>query len=148
MALLLRNDRTFPAANFQFVAIRVLKEKRVIAATVTGTQFRAFEIFAADFAYQFRDLIHLVSRLSPKSDSRAVGLMTSILREAEKRFRLVFADCIERSPPSARAIAGKTERGQQLAVKLLRVLQITYSQVNMIEISCFFHFVFAGFRFA
>jgi hypothetical protein len=148
MGPLLRNDRTFPATNFQFVPVRIFEKAGVIAAAVAATDLRAFQTSSADFAHEPGEPINFFTGLSPKSDSCAVGLMTSILREAEKRFRLVFADCIERSPPSARAIAGKTERGQQLAVKLLRALQITYSQVNMVEISCFFHFVFAGFRFA
>ena len=58
--------------------------------------------------------------------------MASILREAEKRFRLVSTGRIEVSQPSARAIAGKTERWQELAIKLVRALQIAYAEVNVV----------------
>ena len=66
--------------------------------------------------------------------------MASILREAEKRLRLVSASRIEDSPPSARAIAGKTERGQELAIKLVRALQIAYAQINVVEVTRLFQF--------
>src|SRR5438445_13703324 len=35
------NDRTFPTANFQLVAIRVLEEKRIVARTVVRHRFPA-----------------------------------------------------------------------------------------------------------
>jgi hypothetical protein len=145
---LVRNDRTFPATNFQFVPVRIFEKTGVIAAAVAATDLRALQTSSADFAHEPGEPINFFTGLSPKSDPRAVGPMPSILREAEKRFRLLFAGRIECSPPSARAIAGKTERWQQLAVKLVRALQITDAQINMVEISCFFHFGFAGFRFA
>jgi hypothetical protein len=66
--------------------------------------------------------------------------MTSVLREAEERIRPFSASRIEDSPPSARAIAGKTERWQELSIKLVRALQVAYAQVNMVQIARLFHF--------
>jgi hypothetical protein len=66
--------------------------------------------------------------------------MTSVLREAEERIRLVSASRIEDSPSSARAIAGKTERWQELSIKLVCALQVAYTQVNMVQVARLFHF--------
>ena len=52
-----RNDRIFPAANFQFVAVRIFKEKCVVAGAVTYADFRSFQSFPASFAHQFRDAV-------------------------------------------------------------------------------------------
>jgi hypothetical protein len=134
------NNRTFPATNLQFVPIWIFKKASIIAATVGATEFRAFEASAADPAHEPGEPIHFFTGLSPKSESRSVGLMASILREAEKRFRFVSASRKEDSPPSTRAIAGKTERWQELAIKLVRALQIAYAQVNVVEIARLFHF--------
>ena len=67
--------------------------------------------------------------------------MTSILRKADELFRLVSAGRTEDYPAPARAIAGKAKRWQQLAVKLVRMFQIADAQVNMVKISCLFHFM-------
>jgi hypothetical protein len=134
------NNRTFPATNLQFVPIWIFKKAGIIAATVGATELRAFQASPADLAHEPGEAIHFFTGLSPKRDSRSVGLMASILREAEKRFRLVSASRKEDSPPSARAIAGKTERWQELAIKFARALQIAYAQVNVIEVARLFHF--------
>jgi len=134
------NNRTFPATNLQFVPVWIFKKASIIAATVGATDLRAFEASPADLAHEPGETIHFFTGLSPKRESRSVGLMASILREAEKRFRLVSASRIEDSPPSARAIAGKTERWQELAIKLVRALQIAYAQVNMVEVARLFQF--------
>jgi hypothetical protein len=88
----------------------IFEKAGVIAAAVGATDLWAFQIPPADLAHEPGELINFFTGLSPKSDSRAVGLMMSILREAEERFRLVSAGRIENSPPPARAIAGKTKR--------------------------------------
>jgi hypothetical protein len=94
----------------------------------------------ADLAHESGEPIHFFAGLSPKSESRSVGLMASILRKAEKRFQFVSAGRIEDSPPSARAVAGKTERWQELAIKLVRALQIAYAKVNVVEVARPFQF--------
>lgn len=71
VVLLTGNDRAFPATNFQFVAVRVLKEKRVVAGTVIDADFRSLQILAARFADQFRDAIAFVAR---------IGRMRSVFR--------------------------------------------------------------------
>jgi hypothetical protein len=58
--------------------------------------------------------------------------MLSILRESKKLGRLVAPDRLERSPGFIGSIAGKTERRQQLAVKLHCPLKIFHSQINVI----------------
>ena len=105
------NDRTLPTANFQLVPIGIFEKAGVIAAAICATDLWAFQILPADLAHKPGESINFFTSLSPKSDSRAIGLMTSILREAEERFRFVSAGHIEDSPPPARAIAGKTKRG-------------------------------------
>jgi hypothetical protein len=113
----------------------------VIAAAVGTTDLWVFQVLPADLAHEPGEPINFFAGLSPKCDSRVVRLMTSISREAEERLRLVSASGIEDSPPSARAIARKTKRWQQFAVKLVRTFQIAYAQVKMVEISCLFHFM-------
>jgi hypothetical protein len=140
-ALLPGNDRVFSATNFQFVTVGIFEEAGVIPAAITATEFRAFQIFRADFAHEPSEPVDFVAALSPKGDSRAVGLMPSTLREAKKCFRFVSAGSVEDSPPSARAIAGKPERRQQLSVELVRAFQITYAQVDMVEVPRLFHFL-------
>jgi hypothetical protein len=142
------NDRLLPAADFQFVAIGIFEKAGVIAAAVAGTKLRTFQIFPADFADQPGEPINFSAALSPKSDSRPVGSMASILAESEERFRFVSACGKEDSVPPARAVANKAERRQQFTVKLLRALQIAYAQVNMIEVSCLFHFCWFSIRTA
>jgi hypothetical protein len=134
------NNRTFPATYLKFVSVWIFKEESIIPATVGAAELRAFQASPADLAHEPGEPIHFVTGLSPKSESRSVGLMASILREAEKRFWLVSASGMEVSQPSARAIASKTERWQELAIKLVRALQIAHAQVNVVEVARLFHF--------
>ena len=140
LASSIRYDRFFPAADFQLVAVGIFKEAGVIAGAVAAAKLRAFQISSADFAHQPGEPIDFGAALGPKSDSGAVGLMASVLGETEKRFRFITAGGIKDSPSSTRAVANKPEGRQQLAVKLLRALQIGYAQVNVIEVSLLFHF--------
>src|SRR5882757_8809608 len=59
--------------------------------------------------------------------------MMSIFSESKKLGRLVAAHGIESSPCFVGAIAGETERGQQLSVKLHRSLKIFHPQINVIQ---------------
>ena len=134
------NNRTFPATNLQFVSVWVFEKASIIAATVGATELRAFQASPADLAHESGEPIHFFTGLSPKSESRSVGLMASILCEGEKCFRLVSASGMEVSQPSARAVAGKTEGWQELAIKLVRALQIAYAQINVVEVTRLFQF--------
>lgn len=58
--------------------------------------------------------------------------MMSILGESKKLGWLVPTYGIECSPGFIRAIAGETERGQQLAVKLHCPIKIFHPQINVI----------------
>jgi hypothetical protein len=137
---LTRNNRTFPATNLEFISVWIFKKASIVPPAVGATDLRAFQASPADLAYEPGEPIHFFTGLSPKSESRSVGLMASILREAEKCFRLVSTSRTEVSQPPARAVAGKAERWQELAIKLLRTLQIAYAQVNVVEIAALFHF--------
>lgn len=95
------NDRIFAATNFQLITVRIFKKAGVIAAAVGATEFRAFQIFSAKLADKPCQPINFCTALSPKRDSRAVGLMPPILRETEKCFWFVTAGCVEDSPPAA-----------------------------------------------
>src|SRR5438105_9003257 len=77
------NDWILPAADFQFVAVRVLKKEPVIAGTVIDANFWTFQILPADFARQLCDAVDFVSRIRPKRAARPVGLITSIFGEAK-----------------------------------------------------------------
>src|SRR6478609_2480242 len=50
-----------------------------------------FQAFSADLAHEPGQPIYFFTGLGPKSESRAIWLMTSVLREAEERIRLVSA---------------------------------------------------------
>ena len=134
------NNRTFAATNLEFVSVRIFEKASIIAATVGATELRAFQASPADLAHEPGEPIHFFTSLSPKSESRSVGLMASILCEGEKCFRLVSASGMEVSQPSARAVAGKTEGWQELAIKLVRALQIAYAQINVVEVTRLFQF--------
>jgi len=48
----------FAAADFQFVAVGILKEKAIVSGAVIGADFRAFQILAADLAHEFCNSIY------------------------------------------------------------------------------------------
>src|SRR6266852_5514528 len=85
------NDRIFAAADFQFVAVRVLKKEGVIAGAVPSANFRTFQILAANFAHESRDAVDFGGGVRPERDARPVRLMMSILGEAEKIRGLTFS---------------------------------------------------------
>src|SRR6267143_2599537 len=114
----LRNDRTFPAANFQLVAIRILKEKCIVAGTVIDTDFRSFKHLAARFAHQSCQAIHFFAYICPKRYARAVRLMVAILCKTEKFRRPVAAGSIKSMEIFARAFVSKPKLGQKFAVEL------------------------------
>src|ERR1700737_4021102 len=136
----IRNDGLFAAADFEFVALGVLKKKRVVSRAVVCTNFRTFQLSSADLAHELGDLVDFFTRVRPKSDSRAVGLMMSIFRETKKVRRLVAAGRIKRSPFRIGTIGRESDCGQKLFVKLPRDLQVSNAQINVIQSSCF-HFM-------
>src|SRR5947207_9238923 len=68
--------------------------------------------------------------------------MMSIFGESEKLGRFLAAGGIKRSPGFIRAIAGKTERWQQLPVKVQCSLKIFHPQINVIQNARFHLFDF------
>ena len=107
---------------------------------VDATDLRTLQALSADLAHEPGEPIHFFTGLSPKSESRAIGPMTSVLREGEERIRLVSASRKEDSTSSARAIAGKTDRWQELSIKLVCALQVANTEVNMVQVARLFHF--------
>src|SRR2546422_6636062 len=79
-----RNDRPFPAANFQLVTVRILEEKCIVAGTVLPADFRTFKRFAARLAHQLRKPIHFFSCIRPECDARAIWFMIFVPLENEK----------------------------------------------------------------
>src|SRR6266480_7012348 len=59
--------------------------------------------------------------------------MLSVLGESKKLGRLIAPDRIECSPGFVGSIAAKTERRQQLTVKLHCPLKIFHPQINVIQ---------------
>jgi len=78
------NDRIFARADFQLVAVGIFEEQRVVSRTITGANFRAFQIFAADFMHEFRKAVDFVARDRPKRDARSVWLMIWICGKSKK----------------------------------------------------------------
>src|SRR6266496_6099914 len=122
----LRNDRTLSAANFQLIPIRVLEEKRIVARTVIGTDFRPFKRLAAGFAHQLCQSIHFFARIRPKCDARAVWLMVFILSETKKFRRPVAAGSIKSMEIFARAFANKSKLREKFSVELSCDLHIPH----------------------
>src|SRR5436189_3330920 len=128
----LRNALTLPAANFQLVTVRVLEEKRVVAGTVIGTDFRSFERLAAGFADQFCHAIYFFAGIRPKGDPRAVWPMVLVLCEPKKfRWPAVTAS-IKRVEIFARAFVNKSELRQKFSVELLCHIHVFHPQINVI----------------
>src|ERR1700730_4976302 len=130
-------------ADLEFVAFGILEKECVISGAVAATNLRAFQISSADLADELSDLVNLVTAVCPESDSRAVRLMMSIFGKPEKFGGLVASDHVE----GVGAVAGKSERGQKLFVKLPRLHQIFYPQVNVIKMSRF-HLLVVNLRFS
>src|SRR5262249_45496105 len=130
---LLRNDGICPTADFQLVAVRIFKEEPVVAGTVALANFRTFQILATYLVHQLCDSIDALAPIGPKRNPRPVRLMISVFGESEKLGRLVRADGGKGSPRFIRAIARKTERRQQLPVKLHRAIEIFRPQINVIQ---------------
>src|SRR6266581_7315204 len=59
--------------------------------------------------------------------------MMSIFSKTKKLGRFVRANAVEGSPGFVGAVAGETERGQQLSVKLHCSLKIFHPQINVIQ---------------
>jgi hypothetical protein len=116
VVLLSGNDRAFPATNFQFVAVRILKEKRVVAGTVIDADFRSLQILAARFADQFRDAIDFVARIGPECDPCSVWAMIFIFGETEE-FRWLVAGGIKGMEIVAGTFVNESELGQEFPVK-------------------------------
>ena len=83
------NDRLFPEADFQFVAIGIFKKAGVIAGAVAAAKLRAFQIFSAGLPHQFCNTIDFLSRIGPECDARSVRLMILVLGKSEELRRLV-----------------------------------------------------------
>jgi len=68
---------------------------------VTVTEFRAFEIFGADFAQESCESINFFAALAQKAIRVPLGLVPPILREAEKMLPVCHPGSVENSPSSA-----------------------------------------------
>src|ERR1700676_1285486 len=86
----LRNDWIFRPADFHLVAVGIFEEQGVISRAITGANFRAFQIFAADFMHEFGKAIDFVARDRRKRDARSIWLMIWICGESKKIRRLIF----------------------------------------------------------
>ena len=85
------NDRIFAAADFQLVAVGIFKEESVVTRAIFGAHFRAFQISAANFTYEFGDAVNFVARVGPESNARPIRLMMSIFGEAKEIRGLIFS---------------------------------------------------------
>src|SRR5207247_3618257 len=115
----LRNDRTFPAANFQFVAVEVFEEKCVIARTVAFANLRPFQILPTGCAHEFRDPIHFLPCVGPECDARAVWLMIFVFGKPKKFRGLVASGGIKGMEIVAWTFVNKSEVGQEFPVNFL-----------------------------
>src|SRR4026207_70836 len=126
VVVLSSNDRTFPAADFEFVSVGVLEKERIVAGAVIDADFRTFQIFSAGLPDQFCNTIDFVSRIGPECDARSVRLVVLVLVNCEKLRRLVGASRIKSMEIAAGfrtrrrfvPFTNKSELGQKLSVKL------------------------------
>src|SRR5262249_19168294 len=85
------NHRTFPAANFQLVAIGILEKEGVIAWAIASANFWPLELFPASVAHEFRNPIYFFARVGPKCDACAIRFVFFIWTKA-KEFRRFAGD--------------------------------------------------------
>src|SRR6266700_5412000 len=131
-----RNDRIFPAANFQFVAVRIFKEKCVVAGAVTYADFRYFQSFPASFAHQFRDAVHFFPRIGPECDPCSIWPMIFICGETEEFRGLVAARGIKSMEIVARTFVNKAELGQEFPVKPSCDFHVFHPYIDVIKTTC------------
>src|SRR5882724_10327765 len=136
----LRNALTLPAANFQLVTVRVLKEKRVVAGTVIGTDFRSFKGLAAGFADQLCQSVYFFACIRPKRDARAVRPMVLVLLDTKKLRRPAATASIKSIEIFARAFVNKSKLRQKFSVEFSCYLHVFHPQIDVIKAPCF-HFV-------
>jgi hypothetical protein len=68
-----------------------------------------------------------------------------IHRESEELRSLIATHGVERPPFVIGSIVGEPKRGQQFAVKLHRLLEVFYAQINVIKVACL-HFAVVDFE--
>jgi len=145
----LRNDRTFPAANFQLVTIRVFEKEGVVTRTVASANFRTLKILPASVAHKFRNPIHFSARVRPKRDSCAIRFVVSIRTKAKEFRRSVATSRIKSMEIFAWGFlmwrrfvpfANKSKLGQKFSVEFSCHFHVFHPQIDVIKATRF-HFV-------
>ena len=119
-------------ANLEFVAVGILKENGVIAGGVFDAQLRSFDVFRARLAKHVGNLIYGFTTRRPERDPVRVRLMIGVLFESEE----IDADAVlslEKSPFLAALVDAKSDRWQNLGVKLLGGFAVLYPQIDVVE---------------
>jgi hypothetical protein len=137
-----RNDRTFAAADFQFIAIGVFEKEGVITGAVAFANFRPFKFFPAGFAHGLCNPIHFFPRIGPKRDARAVRFVVFIWTKAKEFRRFVAAGGIKSMEVSPGFFVNESKPWQKFAVKLLRGFHVCHPQIDVIEATRFHVLIF------
>jgi hypothetical protein len=131
------NDRTFPAANFEFVAVGVFEKEGVITWTVALANFRPFELFPARVTHEFRNPIYLFPRIGPKSDACAIRFVIFIWTKAKEFRRSVAPGGKKSMEISPGFFVNKSKLWQKFPVKLFRRFHVSHPQIDVIKATRF-----------
>jgi hypothetical protein len=114
----LRNDRAFPTANFQLVAVWILEKEGVITGTVASWEFGPLELFPTRFAHDLCNPIHFFPRIGPKRDACAIRFVVFIRTKAKEFRRFIAAGGIKSMEVSPGLFVNKSKLRQEFSVKL------------------------------
>ena len=119
-------------ANLELVAVGILEENGVIAGGVFDAQLRPFDVFRARLTNHLGNSIYGFATRRPERDPVRVRLMIGFLFESKEiNARAVL--CLEQAPFLAALVDPKSDRRQNLRVKVLRGFAVLYPQIDVVE---------------
>ena len=129
--------RLLAAANFEFIAIGIFKEKSVVTRAVPFTNLGALELFPAGFAHELCNPIHFLPRISPKRDACAIRFVVFIRTKAKEFRRFVAPSGIKSMEGSPGFFVNESKLRQKFSVKLCRRFHVCHTQIDVIEATRF-----------
>ena len=119
-------------ADFELVPVGIFEKDGVIAGAVLEAKLGPFDVFRASLANDLGNLIHGFAARRPERDPVPVRPMIRLLFESKE----INADgvlCLEQAPFLAALVDAKSDRRQNLRVKMLGGFAVLYPQINVIE---------------
>jgi hypothetical protein len=125
------------AADFQFVAVRIFEEERVVIRSVIEAQLGTFQHATACFPHDLRHSINLLVSIGPEGDTCSVGLMGRIL-DASEKLALAFPwQAKSESLVIVTIVDRKSDCGQNLFVKVFCSFDVLYPEIDVVIKACF-----------